>query len=582
MSSNNDFSTASPQKQAEIIHKFMQLFRGSERGHGYGEAWGVKRSTEKNKWEYDRITRRNGKLACAWEHSKPSENDFAAHLNGFRALGIGPILDDGTTWRGEIDVDKIGETKYEFDYHDEMQNIKSSGLPFVVNRTKSTGLRLIMFFSEPIEAELVRHKMEAASAKLGYAGNEIFPKQTVLAKKDDCPSWTFLPYGPTFGTDKFAEQCGMSESGNAMTLEEYISFAEKSTISREQLMQLDMVEQKARANGKANGKHKQKGLWSLDKSYNDTIVTTFWDGPPCMFEIVQHKCRDMQHNFLFDVGLFFKRKYPDNWPEALRWVNENILVPRGNDERFVELVKDLKKKDYQYRCKDEPICSHCNPYACRRMPYGVGTGPGGEDHYELGMTIIKRGADTIFLVNVGTERIPFNAAELKNVETYREKCLAYAVVFPPSMKKPEWDRVVNNSIENAPIIEPPTILQKNASEVEMLARFFDARIPIQARALGQAFLDGKNGDNAIRVRDDEQRIYFKWGFFLLFCQRTFNLGDRQAEKLRMFLADKGLEHDRTYSKGGFYRSSISIPYEIFDPLVVEHWLHPDREEKDVD
>ena len=151
-------------------------------------------------------------------------------------------------------------------------------------------------------------------------------------------------------------------------------------------------------------------------------------------------------------------------------------------------------------------------------------------------------------------------------------------MLPPPYKKAEWERIVQTAIENATIIETPSILQKNASELEMLKRFFDSRIPQLARAHGQEFFNGTKGDNAIRVRDDEQRIYIKPDFFLLFCQRVFNLGDRQAEKLRMFLADNGIEHDRNYSKGGFYRCTISLPYDIFDPLVMSHWLHPDEEQ----
>jgi len=43
----------------------------------------------------------------------------------------------------------------------------------------------------------------------------------------------------------------------------------------------------------------------------------------------------------------------------------------------------------------------------------------------------------------------------------------------------------------------------------------------------------------------------------------------------MFLAEKGKEHGRNDTKGRWYRCTVSVPWEIFDPLVIEHWLHPD-------
>jgi hypothetical protein len=78
----------------------------------------------------------------------------------------------------------------------EMHKISNDPFPWVVDKTKSGGLRLIIFLKRPIDAEVVRKVMLIKAAQLGYSGNEIFPKQSKLAEKDDCPSWTFLPLVP--------------------------------------------------------------------------------------------------------------------------------------------------------------------------------------------------------------------------------------------------------------------------------------------------------------------------------------------------------------------------------------------------
>ena len=112
----------------------------------------------------------------------------------------------------------------------------------------------------------------------------------------------------------------------------------------------------------------------------------------------------------------------------------------------------------------------------------------------------------------------------------------------------------------------------------MLQTFFDSRIPNMVRAGGEEYLHGKMGEE-VRIRAQDERIYFKWPVCIRFCRRVF-MNERQIENLRMFLSEKGIEHDRTCSLGRWYRSTISVPYVLFDSLVLEHWVHPEKEEPD--
>ena len=573
MSSNGTFSTYSSDKQAEIIQKLMVLFKGNERFHGAGEKAAAKFNEEKNKWIPGHVR---------LEHKQATENDWLAHVSGQRFLGISPLQDDGTVWFTCIDVDKTEDNiEYQFEYLEEMGKIKRSGLPLVVFRTKSGGLRVAIFFSEPVEAELAVRRMKQIAAQLGYAGQEIFPKQVkVDVAHGDCPSWIYLPFGPT---DPFPDQCCMNESGNAMDIYEAVIHAMRKRVSKQQFYDLFVEEFKAKQNGRANGKKHPQGKWitpDIGEPYGETIKTMFWDGPICLWHIAHEKCTDLQHNFLVACITFFRRKYTDNWDKALEWVNYNVLRPVGDAEKLQQLIKDFRNRGdrpYEYQCKTPPICNRCHAHACKKQPFGVGVG-NGVDHYELGITIMKRGADTTFIVNVGEERVPFTASELLNIQRYREKSLAYAVTLADGMKKLEWERIVQVGIENATVVETPSILQKDANEIEMLQQFFSIHIPNMVRSKGDQFLRGQTGD-IVRVRQDEKEIYFKWSSCAFFCRKTM-LGERQIDKLRMFLGERGRQHDRTDSKGGWYRSSMSVPFELFDPLIIEHWTHPDEEEED--
>jgi hypothetical protein len=569
MSSNNDFSTAGQGKQAEIIQKLMVLFKGNDRFHGAADVIGAKYDEDKNKW-------RPGNIRAI--HKGLSEEDWRAHLLGEYFIGISPLQDDGTVWFTCMDVDKAGEINYDFDYPDEMGKIKRSGFPLVVHRTKSGGLRVTIFFSEPVEAELAIKRMQQMAAQLGYAGCEIFPKQyKVNDPSKDCPAWIFLPYGPT-REDRFSDQCCMNESGHAMELYESVVYAMKRRITRQQFFDLFVVEMKARANGKANGKHRVQGIWTEEKDHATTVDTTFHDGPMCLWIIARQNCIQYQHNFLLTCATFFMRKYTDNWEMALKWVNDHVLVPPGDHDKLQQMRESLKKRDkdrpYEYQCKTEPICSHCFAKACRKQPYGVGIG-NGIDYYDLGLTVYNS-KPQIFFTNVGEERIACNADELLNLNKYRIKCLEYSMSFPDNMPKKDWERIVKNSLENATQVDPPDIMKTDAKELRILEDWLSIHIMSGVRRNYGEFMIGEWGDS-VRIRESEKRIYFKAK--KLFTAVRLRRGPAEEQIITEYVGHKCMEHKQGPGARAWFRYTYSIGFDQFNEETLQHWFDPDRPER---
>jgi hypothetical protein len=565
MLSSDIFSTYPQQKQAESITKLADLFKSNERAHGVGEVKGSKFNEDKNKWIPANIR---------LEKTKASEADWYAHLTGERFLGLGPILDDNTVWYATLDVDKLPNNQnYEIDYIEEMGKITRSGFPLVVFKTKSGGLRPTLFFSEPIEADVVISRMKQISAKLGYAGCEIFPKQAKLdVANGDFASWIFMPYGPE--ADMFPEQCCLNESGNSMELYDAVIYMEKMKIDRTKFLGLFKDEEVAKANGHANGKRKPQGRWSQDDTHELTFKTTFSGGPICLWAIAHMRCRANQNNFLLSCAVFLKKKYPDNWEEPFTWVNLSVLDPPGNMDKFHEMVKRLKKQDYEYGCNDEPMHSHCNAGACRRMPFGVGQGKGGIDHHELGMTIVNR-IPNIFIVNLGEGRMILDAHTLLNLQKYKERCLEHGVSFPNSMKKDEWENIVRKNREGATIVEPSELLRTNDDEWMALEKYISGQVKTGVRTRGDEYLNGRWGDY-VRVKVDTGKFYFKWNSLRTFCERSLQLNQTRIHDLQLFL-DKEAEIISRDRMRDWFRSSMSMRFGQFDPDKVNEWLHPDTD-----
>jgi hypothetical protein len=554
MTSGNIFSTFAPGKQALIVQDFMDLFKSNQRGYGQGEFQGARFDEDKSKWI-------PGGVRWTWGPTTPDQ--WLDHLSGVRLLGQGVLCDDNRCWYACLDVDI-----YDIDYMSEMSKIKRSELPLVVFRTKSGGLRITVFFSEGIEAELVIPRMKRVASLLGYAGCEIFPKQTKLdVTNGDCPSWIYVPYGGTH--DMFPEQGCMNERGNLMDIAECVALAKELRLPRKGFLELFAAEDAAKANGKANGRKHVKGAWIQEESYEITINTMFCDGPPCLWTIAHAKCREMQNNFLFNVAMFLRRKYPENWDKALEYVNYNVLQPVGDRDKLNSLIKRHPEKEYL--CGQEPICSHCNPHACRRMPHGVGSGSG-VDHFELGLTAIKR-EPRIYIANVGDTRMTMSGPELRNLNKYKDQCTNYGVPMPLVNKQVEWEQFISKQMETATEVEPTLAMRTNAFEYEMLTAFFSINVPTFMR------VGSKGGDDVLRVNTDERKIYFKWKHLMRFITRSFNSAD--VAPMRKFVDDRKNCDYRGQELGSgardWWRYTYSISFDKLDTEDIEKWLSSDSD-----
>lgn len=110
-----------------------------------------------------------------WIRKQPQRTDYLKHLEGRGpGLGIAPLLDDGTVLFAAIDLDEP-----DFKAAREMQEFLSFGGAYI-ERSRSGNAHIWCFFSEPIEAWVVRGILREATAAIGKPAVEVFPKQDKL------------------------------------------------------------------------------------------------------------------------------------------------------------------------------------------------------------------------------------------------------------------------------------------------------------------------------------------------------------------------------------------------------------------
>jgi hypothetical protein len=306
--------------EKEIIKKLASAFDGLDRAYGTFNITGVKEGSGK----------KTGKAATV---AQPVTLDlWKSHTDGKVPIGIVPIRDDNNCVFGAIDIDSYTD----FDPSQLDTEINKDELPVVVCRSKSGGAHIYLFTYEPVPASLMRSKLLEIALSIGYPDAEIFPKQDRLASKEDTGNWINMPYFSARKTDRYA-----FEEGYPVNLERFVQIISERSLSQRELQKLEMK------------------------------TSEFSDAPPCIEKLcLSGFPKGSMNNALFDLGVFARMKFPDEWQQKVAEYNQRFLGP-GTPSEVQQVIKSLDKKKYIYKCLEDPICGVCNKAICANRKFGI-------------------------------------------------------------------------------------------------------------------------------------------------------------------------------------------------------------------
>lgn len=342
---------------------------------------------------------------------------WVGHLHGAAGLGVIPIMDDSNCYWGAIDIDK-----YDVDLIALEQQVRDLNLPLVVLRTKSGGAHLTCYFKEPIPCKLVRRKLYEFSLALGYGGVEIFPKQSMLASKNDVGNWLNMPYFEHRNTNRYA-----IFKGKQLGIVAFIDLATRLRITEDQLMSIEV-----------------------------NTPGTFDDGPPCLQLIFKNGKvpEGTRNSTLFAVGVYCRKKWEDEWEEKVEEMNNDYFNPPLKSRETQTIIKSIARKTYFYPCTKSPLQEHCNKDLCKKRPYGIGEV---EEDFNLNLGALCKIATEppIWIIDVEGVRLQLDTEELLDQNRFRKACMVAINRLPPLMKRLPWEKLIREKLENVEIIEAP-------------------------------------------------------------------------------------------------------------------------------
>ena len=349
------------------------------------------------------------------------------HLDGKNpSLGIIPIMDDSKCFWGCIDVDM-----YPLNLKELAQKINSKKLPLIVFRSKSGGAHIFIFVKESISAKLMREKLSRISAFLGFANCEIFPKQIeIRADRGDTGNFLNLPYFSGDNTDRYA----INNEGKSYSLQEFFTKYSELSLTNEQFKDL-----------------------TTNKKKNEDI----FDGPPCLENLMQEKIPEGgRDNTLYQYAVYAKKKWPDSWQDKLDEFNHKYMDPHLPSKQIHKTINQHEKKNYQYKCKDQPMCSVCNSSLCKTRQHGIG-----QDYSHNVTDLTKYESDeSVGFLNVDGRRLCLSTDDFYDQSKFRKSCMNSLNVLPIKMSARDWDVRIQTLLTNVEVIEMP-------EEVTKIGRF---------------------------------------------------------------------------------------------------------------
>ena len=446
--------------------KFKEIFEGNNSAFGQLILSGS--TNEKGKADGKAFIKRQPVTDNLWQD----------HIDGVGpALGVIPINENNDCRWGCIDVDV-----YNVDHLVLMRNIKGLSFPLVTFRSKSGGAHLFLFASEFIPASLMQSKLKAMAEALGYAGSEIFPKQTeILVDRGDTGNFLNLPYHGGVRGLRYAIKAG----GQAASLEEFYSIYDEWSQTKQEIQNITVKEVK--------------------------IEEAFQSGPPCLNTLAQDGFGEgSRNNALFNIAVYRKQADPDNWEDKLMADNQKYMDPPLSFSEVQQLIKSIGKRGYdKYRCKDQPICGVCNAAKCRTKKYGVGYEE--EQMPELDtLTKIKSNPPQWFL-NVSGKRVELKTEQLHNPNLFAIAVLDQANVVSPIPKAQDWREVyLKTLMQKLQEIEPLESLDPINQIVNLL---YDFTVNRPAARTKDDILNKMSWT-------DEGNTYFRMDDFYSFCKRN--------------------------------------------------------------
>ena len=357
------------------------------------------------------------------------------HLDGKTGLGVIPIDENNQCKWACLDVD---------DYSVDIEKISKQFVKknLIVCRSKSGGAHIFIFTKKPVSASSMINKLKDIVKKFGFVKYDLRPQQNKLLNKEDVGSWLNMPYFGGEQSDRYALY-----DGEVLTPEHFIKWVDKFAVDSLDEIDLNFIEK-------------------LNKS-NEILP----GGPPCLQQLLSQGPlgEGGRNNGLFNIGVYLRKRFPEEWQEKLEEYNDEHLDPPLKPREFTTVLNSLDKKSYNYKCKDSPINSVCNKTKCLTCEFGIndeGTMP-----ILNSITKILTNPPQYFLTLSEKKVGPLSSKQVYSFIDFKQVVFENLDMLLPKINDRLWTETVNDLMSRVISVEAPKDSSNEGRLLDLLERF---------------------------------------------------------------------------------------------------------------
>jgi hypothetical protein len=130
-----------------------------------------------------------------------------------------------------------------------------------------------------------------------------------------------------------------------------------------------------------------------------------------------------------------------------------MAPPLGSAE-VVEITRSLKKRDYSYKCHDQPMCGLCDRPTCLTRKYGVG----GQNHPVIRKWTKLVSEEPTWTIEIEGSDKPMEIDDISDITNYRkftDQCAKQLNRFFAPMKQGAWAMVLQEKESELQEAAPP-------------------------------------------------------------------------------------------------------------------------------
>jgi hypothetical protein len=246
-----------------------------------------------------------------------------------------------------------------------------------------------------------------------------------------------MPYFGGEGSTRY----GYSEKGETLSPQEFLDFVESRKITHEELLNIKVP-----------------------------TVDDIKGGPPCLKVLLKQGFPEgTRNNGLFNVGVYLKKSSPDEWEKQIEEYNRKYVTPPLPAQEVLTLIKTLQKKEYNYKCSDEPIHSYCDRNQCLRCKFGVGDNHGTPTFSSLAKLDTE---PPLWFLSIDDRRVELTTEQLQNQLRFQRICMEQLNLMPPRMSEKQWQALIQHLMNSGmEIIEVSSDASVEGQFMELLESF---------------------------------------------------------------------------------------------------------------